>query len=114
MAVSIPRAVIADAVGQKVTVETMAGEEYSGTLESVDTLMNIRLSVALVRSPVGEYSAQGNVTIAGSRLKLVRLPSVMRNAPFFKDVVSGAFTAAAKKKREAAAKAGKKRPPANS
>jgi small nuclear ribonucleoprotein (snRNP)-like protein len=93
---SIPRAVIADAVGQTVTVETIEGTTYRGRLEGIDGLFNVRLSVGLVRAKDGAYSAAGNVTIAGAQIKLVQLPPVMRNAPFFKEVVSGSF--AAKKK----------------
>lgn len=104
MAVSIPRAVICDAIGFDVTVETTDGTQYRGRLESVDRLLNIRLALALVQTKSGEYSAVGNTTVAGSTIKFVSLPRAMRDAPFFKDVVSGSFTA----RRRAAA--GKRRP----
>ena len=107
MAVSIPRATIADAVGQDVTVELIDGATYRGKLESVDVHYNVRLAVALVRSKSGEYSAVGNVTLPGARVKLLRLPDAMRDAPFFKEVTSGVIAARAKK-RKAGKKAGKK------
>jgi small nuclear ribonucleoprotein (snRNP)-like protein len=103
MAVSIPRAVIMDSVGQKITVETMDGATYVGTLESIDSTFNIRLNLALTKAKDGKYGAAGTITIPGSKVKLVALPPGMRNAPFFREVTSGAF--AVTKKRTA----GKKR-----
>lgn len=104
MALSIPRAVIADAIGQKVTIETTAGETFSGVLESIDDNFNLRLTFSMVRSKAGEYGATSTVTVPGPRVKLVTLPSAMRNAPFFKDVVSGAIGGTKKPKT------GKKKP----
>jgi small nuclear ribonucleoprotein (snRNP)-like protein len=95
---SIPIAVIADAIGQKVTVELGNGDEYSGTLQHVDPrTLNLRLDRVLFQAKAGDIETMANVTVAGGRVKLVVLPDLMRFAPFFEDVCSGksAFLAGA-------------------
>lgn len=106
MAHSVPFATMSDAVGQKVTIELANGDEYTGTLEGVDArTLNVRLAVVLVRRKDGAYDAMGRVVVPGAQVKLVVLPSLMRNAPFFADVCSGAAWAKRKAKK---GKAGKK------
>jgi small nuclear ribonucleoprotein D3 len=108
MSISIPRATVADAIGQEVTVEMLDGMTYRGKLEAVDERFNVRLALALVRAKSGAYSAAGNVTLSGTKLKMLRLPDAMRDAPFFKEVVSGAIAARAKRRKQSGPKAGKK------
>ena len=81
---SIPVAVLQDAVGQQVTVATVDGAEYRGTLDSVQPRgLSVTLSVVLFRRPDGMVEALPSVLVPGAQVKYIGLPEYMKRAPFF-------------------------------
>lgn len=108
---SILYTTLADAIGQKITVETTDGCSYRGQLDAVDREpnFNIRLSTVLVTLPNGMKDAALTIMIPGRSQKTILLPEAMKFAPRFNESRNGNGFGGANKARSNLGKDGIKK-----
>lgn len=59
-------------VGQQLMVDTKNGESYDGTLESIDSFMNVKLSKVILTSAQGSFSKCEEAFIRGNNIKSIQ------------------------------------------
>ena len=87
---SIPQLALQEATGHSnVTVETLDGCTFLGKIRSVDIgTGNIHMETVTHRGADGDLSVMAKVVIKGSSVAMVRLPEVIRKAPFLEAMYS--------------------------
>jgi small nuclear ribonucleoprotein (snRNP)-like protein len=93
---TIPQLALQEATGHSnVVVETLDGCTYSGKVRSVEKgTGNIHMDTTTHREKDGDLSVMARVVIKGSSVAMVRLPTVIRNAPFLEAMNSVAASLA--------------------
>ena len=81
---TIPQLALQEATGHSnVTVETLDGCLYQGKVRSIDAGSgNVHMETVTHRAADGNLSVMAKVVVKGSVVAMVRLPSVIKKAPF--------------------------------
>lgn len=83
--VSLPLLALQEAKTHSVVVETRDGRSYRGVLLSMDMETgNVTLGKGICTEKNGYKTATNQLTIRGTEVTVVRLPAVIKNAPFLK------------------------------
>jgi small nuclear ribonucleoprotein D3 len=82
--IGVPLKLLHEAVGHVVTVEMKSGEVYRGKLVGAEDSMNIKLANIMFTARNGQTTELEHAFIRGSKLRLVVLPDILKNAPMFK------------------------------
>ena len=53
-------------------IDTKNGESYDGTLEQIDSFMNVQLSSVVITSSTGQFSKCAEVFIRGNNIKTIQ------------------------------------------
>lgn len=81
MAESIPLKVLSDALHLPISIEVDTGAVYNGTLEEVETNMNILLKDATKKTVKGGETKMESVFVRGSSVVFVQLPDALQTSP---------------------------------
>lgn len=81
MAESIPLKVLFDALHLPVSIEVATGEVYHGTLEELQTNMNVLLKEATKTTRKGDETKMESVFIRGSNVVFFQLPDALQTSP---------------------------------
>ncbi|CAG9814664.1 unnamed protein product [Phaedon cochleariae] len=84
MSIGVPIKVLHEAEGHIVTCETITGEVYRGKLIEAEDNMNCQMTQITVTYRDGRVAQLENVYIRGSKIRLLILPDMLKNAPMFK------------------------------
>ncbi len=84
--IGIPVKLLHEAEGHVVTVELKTGEMYRGELFEAEDNMNCQLKDVTCTGRDGRVSQLSHVFIRGSRVRLVVIPDMLKNAPMFKRI----------------------------
>lgn len=84
MSIGVPIKVLHEAEGHIVTCETNTGEVYRGKLVEAEDNMNCQMTSVTVTYRDGKTANVENVYIRGSKIRLLILPDMLKNAPMFK------------------------------
>jgi len=84
MSVGIPIKILHESQGHVIAVELITGDIYRGKLVNSEDNMNIQLSNITHLSTEGRQSEIENVYIRGSKIRLIIMPDMLKNAPMFK------------------------------
>jgi small nuclear ribonucleoprotein D3 len=82
--VGVPLKLLHEAVGHVVTVEMKSSEVYRGKLVEAEDSMNIKLASIMYTARNGQTTELEHAFIRGSKIRLVVLPDILKNAPMFK------------------------------
>jgi len=83
--VGVPIKLFHECIGHKITVELNNGDLYRGLMRVGEDSMNCQLqSVTYISGVNSEQSKLEYVFIRGSKIRLIILPDMLRNAPLFK------------------------------
>ena len=89
MSIGVPIKVLHEAEGHIVTCETITGEVYRGKLIEAEDNMNCQMTGCTVTYRDGKVAQLENVYVRGSKIRLLILPDMLKNAPMFKRVQKG-------------------------
>ena len=81
--VGVPQKLLHESTGHRLTVELTDGSLYRGLLTDCEDSMNLQLTQVTATSREGRLSKLEAVYIRGSKVRLVILPDMLRNAPMF-------------------------------
>ena len=81
--VGVPQKLLHESTGHRLTVELTDGSLYRGLLTDAEDSMNLQLSQVTATSREGRLSKLEAVYIRGSKVRMVILPDMLRNAPMF-------------------------------
>ncbi|CAG0917741.1 unnamed protein product [Notodromas monacha] len=102
MSIGVPMKVLHEAEGHVITLESITGEVYRGTLIEAEDNMNCQMSKINITYRDGKIGHVENLYIRGSKIKFMILPDMLKNAPMIKTMgqrgrgaVSAASAAAA-------------------
>mmetsp|Transcript_31865 Transcript_31865/g.57031 ORF Transcript_31865/g.57031 Transcript_31865/m.57031 type:complete len:129 (-) Transcript_31865:124-510(-) len=84
--VGIPCKLLHEAEGHTITVEIKSGETYRGELWEAEDNWNIQLKTVTATAKDGKVSSMEHIFIRGSRVRLVIVPDMLKNAPMFKRI----------------------------
>ena len=79
--VGVPQKLLHESTGHRVTVELIDGSLYRGLLTDAEDSMNLQLSSVTQTSREGRMSKLEFVYIRGSKIRLIILPDMLKNAP---------------------------------
>ncbi|KAJ3257734.1 small nuclear ribonucleoprotein Sm D3 [Boothiomyces sp. JEL0866] len=88
--IGIPIKLLHESQGHIVTIELKTGGIYRGRLVDVEDNMNVQLKDITFTSREGRVSQLELVYIRGSQVRYFIVPDMLKNAPMFKSVASGA------------------------
>ncbi len=80
----VPIQLFHECAGHKITVELTNGEMYRGLMREAEDNMNCQLQAVTATAKDGSITKLEYVFIRGSKIRLVILPDMLRNAPMFK------------------------------
>ena len=81
--IGVPQKLLHESTGHRLTVELIDGSLYRGLLTDAEDSMNLQLSSVTCTSREGRISKLEYVYIRGSKVRLVILPDMLKNAPMF-------------------------------
>ena len=84
--IGVPVKLIHEAEGHVVTVELKTGETYRGELFEAEDNWNCQLKDVTGTGRDGRVSQLDHIFIRGSRIRLVIVPDMLKNAPMFKRI----------------------------
>ena len=79
--VGVPQKLLHESTGHRLTVELIDGSLYRGLLTDCEDSMNLQLSSVTCTSREGRMTKLEFVYIRGSKIRLVILPDMLKNAP---------------------------------
>jgi small nuclear ribonucleoprotein D3 len=82
--VGVPIRLLHECVGHKISIELSTGELYKGLLRDVEDNMNLQLQGVLYTNIIGQINKLDSIFIRGSKIRIVILPDMLKNAPLFK------------------------------
>jgi small nuclear ribonucleoprotein (snRNP)-like protein len=84
---SLPLLAVKESLSHRVVVELVTGETFTGLLIHTDgETGNVTLEDVLRRAQNKAPSVQGRVLLPGNAVRLIRLPEVVKGAPFLQGV----------------------------
>lgn len=104
---SVPIALLLEGINHTVTVEMKNGESYKGELKEAELNMNIQMSSVQHTARNGQKRKLEHIYLRGTNVKLIILPSFLKEAPIFKTVTN--FKQKEDRKAATKAKASKQR-----
>lgn len=84
--IGIPVKLIHEAEGHVVTVELKSGECFRGELGEVEDNWNLQLKDVTATGRDGKVSKMELLYVRGSRIRMVIVPDMLKNAPMFKRI----------------------------
>ncbi|CAG9465653.1 unnamed protein product [Pedinophyceae sp. YPF-701] len=84
--VGIPAKLLHEATGHVVTVEMKTGEVFRGDLFSCEDNWNCQIKNCTVSGRDGRVGHLEHVYIRGSKVRLIVVPDMLKNAPMFKRI----------------------------
>ncbi len=84
--VGIPVKLIHESEGHVITVELKTGEMYRGQLVDAEDNWNCQLKDVTATGRDGRVSQLNHIFIRGSRVRLMVVPDMLKNAPMFKRI----------------------------
>jgi len=82
--IGVPIKLLHECEGHKISVELTNGEIYRGIAVDAEDCMNMQLQQVTLTGRDGKVSKLDYVYIRGSKVRLVILPDMLKNAPMFK------------------------------
>jgi small nuclear ribonucleoprotein D3 len=86
MSIGVPVKLFHESVGLTVTCELKTGEVFRGQLVHAEDNMNCQITNVHYTARDGRSSELEHIFIRGSKIRLLILPDMLRNAPMFKRV----------------------------
>jgi small nuclear ribonucleoprotein D3 len=77
---------IHEAEGHVVTVELKSGEMYRGELFDVEDNWNCQIKDVTATAKDGRVAQLDHIYVRGSRIRLIIVPDMLKNAPMFKRI----------------------------
>lgn len=84
--IGIPVKLIHEAEGHVVTIELKSGESFRGELHECEDNWNIQLKDVTATGRDGKVSKMEHIYVRGSRIRMVIVPDMLKNAPMFKRI----------------------------
>jgi small nuclear ribonucleoprotein D3 len=84
--VGIPVKLLHEAAGHVVTIELKSGEAYRGELFECEDNWNCQLKDVTATARDGRVSKMEHIFVRGSRIRLLVVPDMLKNAPMFKRI----------------------------
>ena len=81
--IGIPIKLLHEAEGHIVTIEVRSGDVYRGRLALAEDNMNVTMQDAIRKSRDGREQRLDAVFLRGSAIRMVVVPDMLENAPFF-------------------------------
>ncbi|GBG30677.1 Small nuclear ribonucleoprotein Sm D3 [Hondaea fermentalgiana] len=85
--IGIPLALLYDAEGVMITVESVQGDMYCGLLDQTDDMMNLHMKNVRRTDSEGDTVKLERMYMRGSMIKLIILPDILAHSPMFKRVL---------------------------
>ncbi|KAH7827889.1 small nuclear ribonucleoprotein D3 [Monocercomonoides exilis] len=86
MSIGIPIKLLHEAEGHIVTIELKTHETYKGKLIEAEDNFNCRLENVFLIQRDGSANRLENVYVRGSQIRFFIMPSMLQNAPMFKNL----------------------------
>jgi small nuclear ribonucleoprotein D3 len=84
--IGVPVKLLHEAEGHVVTVELKNGEILRGNLHEIEDNWNVQLSNVTATGRDGRVTHMEHIFVRGSRVRLVIVPDLLKNAPMFKRI----------------------------
>ncbi|GAX74137.1 hypothetical protein CEUSTIGMA_g1586.t1 [Chlamydomonas eustigma] len=84
--IGVPVKLIHEAEGHVVTIELKSGEMYRGELFDVEDNWNCQVKDVTATAKDGRVSQLDHIYVRGSRIRLIIVPDMLKNAPMFKRI----------------------------
>mmetsp|Transcript_2349 Transcript_2349/g.8399 ORF Transcript_2349/g.8399 Transcript_2349/m.8399 type:complete len:122 (-) Transcript_2349:138-503(-) len=84
--IGIPIKLMHEAEGHTVTVEMKSGETYRGSLLEAEDNWNLQMKDITYTAKDGRVAQMEHVFLRGSKIRLLIVPEMLKNAPMFKRI----------------------------
>jgi len=81
--IGVPQKLLHESTGHRLTIELTDGSMCRGLLTDAEDNMNLQLSGVTMTNREGRISKLEFIYIRGSKIRLVILPDMLKNAPIF-------------------------------